>query len=317
MRLVGELEELRGRVARDAPAASLIEPERLQTMFLEPVQAELAAGRSLASLERPEDWWPAHEAAVFARLAAGDEKGVEELSAQARPKVGAQVAAIEAALDDLADIGRYVKLWEDRAAGGVDYWKRELERRAKALEKRITDLEQGGLDVPGMIASISTPPARGRLLATVSPQELATSPISSQGKWSTGVYTRTDPRAFVMSFPGRTASTPGDFCRVTFRVPRPEVSGKLHLQVHLTDEYDSDIWTRYRFYQLLHGGEVVWEEDIALTRRGGREWSSIDISGLGGDGEELELTLRVLDKRPVGNYATTIFIGPVRVVESL
>jgi len=44
--------------------------------------------------------------------------------------------------------------------------------------------------------------------------------------------------------------------------------GKLKLQVHLTDEYDSDRWTGYRFYQLLHDGQVIWEEDIALSRRG-------------------------------------------------
>ena len=29
---------------------------------------------------------------------------------------------------------------------------------------------------------------------------------------------------------------------------------------------------------------------------------------------ELPLTLRLLDKRPVGNYTTTIFVGPVRLV---
>ena len=29
----------------------------------------------------------------------------------------------------------------------------------------------------------------------------------------------------------------------------------------------------------------------------------------------LMLTLRSLDKRPVGNYSATIFIGPVRLVE--
>ena len=30
---------------------------------------------------------------------------------------------------------------------------------------------------------------------------------------------------------------------------------------------------------------------------------------------DLELTLRLVDKRPVGNYTTTIFVGPVRLVE--
>ncbi len=165
-----------------------------------------------------------------------------------------------------------------------------------------------------MIASIDQPPDEGRLLTTVTPQQLAASPISFQGKWLTGLYPSEEPRAFVMSFPGHTPSVPGDFCQVTFRLPRPDFQGKLKLQVHLTDEYDSDRWTGYRFYQLLHDGEVIWEEDIALTRRGGREWSSIDVSDLAAEADELRFTLRLLDKRPVGNYTTTIFIGPVRLV---
>ena len=118
-----------------------------------------------------------------------------------------------------------------------------------------------------------------------------------------------------MSFPGHTPSQPGDFCQVTFSLPIPEHEGKLHLQLHLTDEYDSDRWMKYRYYQLLLEGEMVWQEDIALTRRGGKEWSSIDISEAIGEKREVEVTLRLLDVRPVGNYTTTIFIGAVRLVE--
>ncbi|MGC9318047.1 MAG: hypothetical protein ACP5KN_08430, partial [Armatimonadota bacterium] len=109
-------------------------------------------------------------------------------------------------------------------------------------------------------------------------------------------------------------SSPGDFCRVQFTVDCANAEGEVRLQLHLTDEYDSDQWTGYRFYQLLHEGEIVWEEDIALTRRGGNEWSSIDVTELTEGVDQLDLTLQLLDRRPVGNYTTTIFIGPVRLV---
>ncbi len=306
--LVEEMEKLRESVAASAPQESLLAPARLEKYFLEPMAAELETARVLISLPRPEDWWPAHEAEVLARLRAGDAKAV------VRPKLKEQLATITEALSGLLVMDTYEQLWTERAEGGLAYWQKELERRVQALQKRIADNEKAGLDVKGMIASIDQPPDEGRLLTTVTPQQLAASPISFQGKWLTGLYPSEEPRAFVMSFPGHTPSVPGDFCQVTFRLPRPDFQGKLKLQVHLTDEYDSDRWTGYRFYQLLHDGEVIWEEDIALTRRGGREWSSIDVSDLAAEADELRFTLRLLDKRPVGNYTTTIFIGPVRLV---
>ncbi len=94
-------------------------------------------------------------------------------------------------------------------------------------------------------------------------------------------------------------------------------AGNTQLQLHLSDEHDSDVWTGYRFYQLLHHEVVVWEEHIALTRRGGGEWTSIDISRLTGEGEPVRLTLRLVDKRSVANYPATIFIGQMRVVREL
>jgi len=313
--LIAEMEGLCNDIAATAPRESLLEEERLRALFLEPMKAELATGKALAGLERPEDWWPAHEAAVMARLAAGDPAGVEQLSAEIRPKLEAQLAALLAAVGDLKGMDAYEKLWRERAAGGVAYWEKELECRADAFEKALADREKAGLDVPGMLARLADPPAEGKLLATVTPEQLARSPVTCTGAWSTGLYTRANPRAFVLSFPGHTASKPGELCQVAFSIPVPEFRGKLHLQLHLTDEYDSDRWTGYRFYQLLHGDTVVWEEDIALTRRGGGEWTSLDVTALARGRDRLDLTLRLLDKRSVGNYTTTIFLGPVRLVD--
>lgn len=113
---------------------------------------------------------------------------------------------------------------------------------------------------------------------------------------------------------GRTPSRTGDFCQVEFTLDCADAHGNLHLQLYLTDEYHSDQWTGYRFYRLLHAGEPIWEEDIARTRRGGNEWSSIDVSDLAADADHLDLMLQVIDRRPVANYTTTIFVGPIRLV---
>ena len=302
-------------LAATAPVETLLEPERLESFFLEPMRAELAAARALASLQRPEDWWPEHEARCFSLLAAGDEPGLEAACAQVRPTVETQLEALLTALGDILRLEDYAKLWRQRAAGGVDYWKAERDRRAEAARRRIEAQVKAALDTGEMMGRLDSPPGGGRLLSQVTPAQLALSPLRHTGAWVAGPYPHGEPQAFVMAFPAHTASVAGELCQVSFPLRVPEHTGRLQVQLHLTDEYDSDRWTGYRFYQLLSGEEVIWEEDIALTRRGGGEWSNVDVTRIAPQQGELELALRLLDKRPVGNYTTTIFVGPVRLVE--
>ena len=312
--LAAKMRTCLAKVKPSAPSASLLSDERLEALFLEPMSAELRVGESLAALKRPEDWWPAHDAACLSAYMKGDAERVKQLADQVRPKLVEQLAALVEAVGDLRNMDQYEELWMARARDGVRYCQEELERRAKAFAHAVAGWKSAGLDAETLINAIGRPPAGGKLVAQVPPTALAASAISSRGAWATGIYPSKDPMAFVMSFPHHTRSVSGDYCQVTFTVDLPESREKLGLQLHLTDEYDSDVWTGYRFYQLLHEGAVVWEEDIALTRHGGGEWSSIDISGIAAGNTRLTLTLRLLDKRPVANYQTTIFVGPVRVV---
>ncbi|MEA3402952.1 MAG: glycoside hydrolase family 20 zincin-like fold domain-containing protein [Armatimonadota bacterium] len=311
---IERLQQLAASIADSAPEGSLLSEERLEERFLEPMRAELRAARVLIGLEeRPEQGWPEHEAQVLARMRAGDTEGVQELCEAVRPRLQRQAAQVTEALSGLLAMETYQEYWLQRAEGDVEFWRGELQRRQEALQRRIADRETE-LDLEAMLANIDSPLQEGEVIDVVTPEQLAGSLVTHRGAWLTGLYPPDQPRAFVMSFPGHTASTPGDFCRVEFSLDCADAQGELRLQLHLTDEYDSDRWTGYRFYQLLHEGEVIWEEDIALTRRGGNEWSSIDVTELAEGVEELDLTLQLLDRRPVGNYTTTIFVGPVRLV---
>lgn len=197
----------------------------------------------------------------------------------------------------------------------MEYWKAERDRRAEAAARRIEAQVKAALDTGEMMARLDSPPAEGRLLSQVTPAQPALSPLRHTGAWVVAPYPQDGPRAFATAFPRHTASAAGDMCQVSFRLPAPKHAGRLQVQLHLADEYDSNRWTGYRFYRLVSGEEVLSEEDIALARLGGREWTGVDVTDLAPRQGELSLALRLLDKRPVGNYTTTIFIGPVRVVE--
>ncbi|MCD6350619.1 MAG: hypothetical protein J7M26_00760, partial [Armatimonadetes bacterium] len=90
--LISEMTGLYETIAATAPEQSLLDRDRLASEFLEPMHAELSTAAALAAIkERPEDWWPEHEAKVLARLAAGDLEGLGKLVAEARPRIEAEV----------------------------------------------------------------------------------------------------------------------------------------------------------------------------------------------------------------------------------
>jgi len=201
------------------------------------------------------------------------------------------------------------------APGDFTVWGRpfqvvEPNWREKPLEVRVK-----GVGLDGALPEIAQPPAGGNLLATLTPAQLAASRISQRNRaWLVGLYPDKNPQALVISFPTNTRSAPGDFCQVTFSVDVPAFEGKLHVQLFLADNFRNELWPGYRFYQLLHGDQILWEEDIEGERKG-RRWTSIDISELAMGQEKLLLTLRVFDKRGVVIYPTTSLIGPVRLME--
>ncbi|MGC9319703.1 MAG: glycoside hydrolase family 20 zincin-like fold domain-containing protein, partial [Armatimonadota bacterium] len=196
------LQQLAASIARTAPEGSLLAQERLEEHFLEPMRAELEAARVLIDLrERPEDWWPAHEAQVLARMRADDTEGVEELCEAARPRLHQQVAQMTEALSGLQAMDSYEQYWLQRAEGGVDFWRAELQRRQEALGRRIAQREDE-LDLETMLANIDSPPQEGEVIDVVTVEQLAGSLVTHRGAWLTGLYPAEQPRAFVMSFPG-------------------------------------------------------------------------------------------------------------------
>jgi hypothetical protein len=177
--------------------------------------------------------------------------------------------------------------------------------RSELIDQRVRELK---LDETVAQAAV---PTRGELLATVSPL----GSFERKGNaWLTGTWPIEDPGFAVISFPANTASSPGDFASVSMAAAMPEFRGRLHAQLLLADRFLNSDWPGYRFYEFLVDGKLVWEEDITADRTG-RHWTTVDITDEVRAGEDVTLTVRVHDRRGVGQYPTTSIIGPVRLVE--
>jgi hypothetical protein len=70
----------------------------------------------------------------------------------------------------------------------------------------------------------------------------------------------------------------------------------------------------YAAVQILWGDRVVWEADPGLPRAGG-EWSLVSLPPIPTDVNELDLRLRVIDKRDSNGMRAIVFVGPLRLVQ--
>ena len=183
--------------------------------------------------------------------------------------------------------------------------------RADLVAARVK--QQGLADAP---ADIAEPPEGGRLLGTLVPAEAGAAAWSHRNDaWLVGVYEKGGQKALVMSFPAPQGSAPGDYAGVTMPLTVPRYQGRLVAQLFLADLFLNPGWPEYRFYQLLIGDNVVWEEDITADRSS-TFWTAVDITDAAAPGTDTTLAIRVYDKRGVGVYPTTSLVGPVRLVEA-
>ena len=213
------------------------------------------------------------------------------------------------------------------AAGGQEVdadWAHMVEWMfwANALKGSFSLGRDGTADIPGQAAERIAllvngllPGREDELVAFAAPSVLANSEQTSQGAFRARPADGADPWALVVEFPPNTTSEAGDAWQATLQLPvgtrRADGEQRRFVELSVYDNYIQPHISGYRFYQLLAAGEVLWELDIAesLACR-----PRVDVSGLAEGRDRLELTLRIVDKKPVGNYGTTSFIGPMRIV---
>ena len=102
-----------------------------------------------------------------------------------------------------------------------------------------------------------------------------------------------------LSFPHNTTSQPNDFVMISQSAKI--LPGAVHkLRFLERDDYTGPT-AGYHFKQLLLNGKVVWEEDVA---GGTNDWRAVevDVSSQTRSNTTAVVTLRILDKKGVGNF---------------
>jgi hypothetical protein len=130
---IDELAALAEPLAERAPTETSIEPARLESTYLEPMQTTLVYARKMTLLDYPEDTQAELEERMLRLVRKDDLESARQVLDKVRPDVERQLARIADELKGLKGIDTYVAHWQ-RQLAGVEYWQK-LARQRRSEKK--------------------------------------------------------------------------------------------------------------------------------------------------------------------------------------
>lgn len=326
LELLDRLEPLGAALRERAPAETLLDPARLNTVYLEPMQATLAYARKMAQLDYPEyTLGPGIEEKMIELYEDRGQAEVEKEVAAARGHVQTQLAAVADALRGLKGVDEYVAYWNKQVVEKKD-WPQRVAQRQTQMKAAFQGLLRDGFSrclvderldddrYAAWLDKLAAPPPGRPLAELPADQWLAQSP-RWRGTWCLGLIDWRQQKLTAIAFPRRIASQTGDHAEVRAELSTPAFQGRLHLDLFVNDTKIDPQYPQYRYLELWINERLAWEEDITLTRAG-REWLSLDVTEAAQAAPRLALRFRIIDRRPVSSYGSVTFLGPLRLRDS-
>jgi hypothetical protein len=321
--LIRDLEGLLAELRDKARAETAIDPARLESVYLEPMQATLVYAHKMALLDYPEHTVPDFKQTMTRLIDAGKLNEAEQLLRETRLRLRPQLDRIRQTLTGLKGVDQYVAFWDEQLVG-MDQWQQRVARQREERKRWFQKLLRGEVanlfpykeQVPEdqlekLLARLADPPPAGRLLAELGADDWLGEPARTVGAFCAGEYTSNGRAMVAIAYPRRVPSRPSDAAEVRATLTVPSFAGRVVLDAFVNDTRLENRYPGHRYMQLWAGDRLVWEEDIAPTRDG-KEWTSLDVTELAKPNTTLKLRFRVIDKRPVGDHLTVTFLGPVR-----
>jgi len=311
LKLLDEMQALAAQLGKQAPAPTLIPPERLETVFLEPMRALIPYARKMATLDYIEYQLPDFECRMDELLGWGKTQDAEKALAEARTRLLPAAARVPETLAGLKGAREYAQAWEKRFAS-LDYWvARDKKRLEEADGLFQVHLRIFGKPDYGNVLMPLPPPPLGEPAATLAPAEWLRGPRLTLGDVGIGQATPKGQDFAGIVFHDNALIHAGDFGEVQARLPVPAMQGRPVLDLCAAEVFRDLPPAGTRFAQLHVNGALAWERDLTMMP-GKPTWVSAQLPGLPQGAKELELRFRVVNKSEVPRGGSATFLGPVR-----
>jgi hypothetical protein len=301
------LEEIADRLAKGAPTASMIEPERLESEVLEPMRATLATARALAKADFLE-FGKMRLAFQLERLVKEDKRAdAQRLLAETQARIPALRKQFQEDLKGLRGVEAYLDAWSKHLSS-VGYFVRAAERERHVQKQGFVFFQN--VKLGEALEGLSKPPA-GEVVAEARPESWLEGPLLKIGDVRMGMLGKEAKTAVGVGYMRDTRYGPHYYGEVHASLSVPAVEGPVALDIYAGAATIGRA-PGARLAQLWLGDRLLWQQDV-LTLAADSQWYSIDITDDVRGGATLQFRFRATNERPTYKYLTVAFLGPVRV----
>ncbi|MEA1906512.1 MAG: DUF2341 domain-containing protein, partial [Euryarchaeota archaeon] len=136
----------------------------------------------------------------------------------------------------------------------------------------------------------------------------------SRTEWNCGydnTTSHTGSRSYLIEYPWNQGSSAGDYAQVTQMIGGSQITeNSHHLRVWVRDSYNGP--TRgHHFKQVAVDDTTLWEDDVSGNEGG---WTPAVVNLSDYIGQNINLTLRVYDKKGVGNFGVSVWWDDIAIL---
>lgn len=314
------------KLKANAPAASMIETKRLDSLYFDSMNDAVEYGKKLAAMDYPEYWLADFDEQMISLVRTDSQAAAKKLD-EVKPKVEAQLAQISAELKNMKGVTEYVNYWNEKISG-IDYWNKQVKsRKAKKAENQNARDQMAQIwssapkaDYTALLANIDNRP-KGKVIMEINPLEFekeSTYAWTGTG-WAMGPVKAGDKSAFAIQFDG--TAKEADNASLNGKLIVPPHKGKLKIAfyaAHLYDDKNNPPAKGNRVSVVQFDRKWVWVQDSSNDLKG-HEWVIFDLewsdAGKISAGEVLPLNLIVYNHHDTSNLQSTVLFGPILVIE--
>lgn len=323
---VKAMEDSLKKLKANAPAASMVDANRLETLYFSAMQDAVDYGKIFSTIDYPEYWIGDFDEQMISLVKTDSQAAAKKLN-EVKPKVEDQLKVISSDLKNLKGTTEYVALWNEKMSG-VDYWAKQAKsRKAKKakMQQQRDEMEKTWAALPKAdyskaLAAMDNRP-KGKVVAEVSPSEFekqASYDWKGNG-WAMGLVKAGNKEALAIQFSGDCNAQDTASINGTIKIPPHKNKLKFAIFVtHIYEDKNTPAAKGVRNSVIQFDRKWVWLQDCTndLT---GNEWAIFDLdwSDLGKttNGDTLPFNFIVYNGQKISNLKTTTLYGPILILE--
>ncbi|MDO4856374.1 MAG: hypothetical protein Q4A17_00330 [Thermoguttaceae bacterium] len=321
LELLDQLDTLAAQLAQNAPEETAMEKDRLEYLFIEPIQTSLKFARKQATLDYPYYEFSDFEQKAVEIFSAEGEKAANEYLDGVQKKVRQQIGTLRTELAELKDIDPVLDKWEARLNNAKNI---QMLVRANA-EKLAKEWETLVNQPIGQFFPFMEQPSEGTVTALfdgLKEMENAQAPVFAGwvckptqiiGSYRVGAFNRNGLSAAAIVVPRNTKTKAGDcgWVEQTINLDAASDSFPKTAKMYLVDSRIDHRYHGVRRIDVLVNGKTVFSREVSAAVKS--NWVEFPLE-LPADGKpSFRIVVRVTELIPVVDHTSWVFVGPTYV----